>query len=1380
MVDNPQDYAFGFLTSPFYGLLESLEGIGFQPAGDVLASPFFDTAATFRAEHPIASGVSEFASYLLPTGPYLAVSRASGLAAGAARVGARVAGKNAPLAFGVGQALEWAPFNAAIVGFDAAAGRYDSPGDAINSFLLGTAAGVGLSSVGASPVIRHGVRQWPVIGKPLERVLGFLGPTPEQMALYGMPNDLLDPDWIREMASHYDPDNPAQIWLRRTNERLAGKADGSLVDEVPEQEYLNLRAGLIDDVYQQQVETGESYVRFPYGATSKVARETLDREFRVAEVRGGEGKEVTGRRELLASTPGRMNSADTIAQELLLPPDWQAYTAYPRHNVRTSERSTQDLRDRLGLVSPLGRALKRQQRYTRKVRDQYGNVVGERVPPLEVRPHALGWRRISREVEGPDGPFSQQWTIVPEDDGMWILATELPAGPSGEGRFFHFKTDMPEKFFPKEMAWAKNIDDPMDLRGVTERVGSKAWETEAIIPRGQSPYLDAMLDLRDTLLTPANFKAFGRAKGRVAQGRTLDQLRSYLGRTGVPGLRLSQLAEKYFKPTIWQLRNDYRAAQVLQVRQASYDMMDALVQSLVFGEHVLPPDKNILAGLIFPAQEGAQGSLEELTRTLLKDQADRDMFVDLHYRRQLPTAEWPEGPAKEYKKRLLTVNEEFIRNANAALKAVGAPEIPMDPEHVGVGWNFNVLGSNFYPIYTRDGTMVAVGVGNSARQARSRADQWIRERGAGRELRVGRLRVAGEGTGEDWPKEAKEIFMTPNFLRQRKNVGGFKYDLEGIDNVRDWLSDLVQGYQDRAHYVAQHLGAALTAQQTERLARLSPETASILRDRINQLAGIQSNFSKAQNQFSDTAFAHVLGTNSGTKIANAFNNATFQLSLAMGNLAHPVVNTTSILQTTLPLLTAMRRLPPDELMARGFVFPTPGADGRPRGLATIADPLSSLWASGRVLKGEDPRHRAAFDRLARAHALGPRFVEEFTGQARYKLRALAEGVKKPEDLGEFFNAVSGWMPANSEKLGRSVTAASAMDMLDTLERAWGFRFTDEQYYQNVLRAVDLSNFRYAVADRPQVFTTPLGSVFGNMKTWMVNYLHFLGDLSGMATTGAYEPLLVALGATAGVGGLMALPILPGALDWFTETFADKDLLEYIHSSVNNPVLANGIAFGLPTLASYPLGGGISLSGQTAAPGSHFAHDVEFLMGSVALDRLANMGRSVGRFWDDYATLGVDPWQDPVFTQQMLQGFAPRVLYRGFDILSDGALSSARTGYPMVTGLGPMEAIFHSLGFSTTEAELEYEIYDRMMRDKEERSRMVALLGEAYMRASHTQDQTTMEEILRVAVARGVDVSSVMRSAAKRSRDMGADMFGRSIPESVSAQYPASIRASETE
>lgn len=1321
MPENPLSFGFNLLASPFYGLGETLSDIGVPGAEEFVNLPLFSGQDEFRGDHPGFTLGAELASYLIPAAGWAkATANGAGLLGAATRGAAGLGGANPTLRFALGETARWAPFNAALTGLDTLAGKNGSVGQSLGDFALGQGISLGLSAAGASPAFQSLLRSIPGVGRPVERaVRTVFGPTPENRVLYGMGPEIANNPALESLVSQFDPVDPPQIWGRKGIDLLRDvKAGGQ--PGVEEGDILNLLDYARKESLQETTGPGESYVRLPY-PTEQRTRNFLNRTFSP-----GKNAKGTERREILVRDPKSNRDIGRIEKELQLPPGWEFLGRYFRHVSAEHEDVAKNYRANIGLRQ-------------NKRRD-------------------TGFRRVERVLTGPDGaPYHQLWTIRPETDGMWILATELPGASTSSGttrRFLQFKTDQPDAFFP-EQQWAKDIDRPDDLRPLSESVGQKAWDPIDNLPEKVGPFMDSMREIQKTIMSPENFSAMSRAamsKGRVGGKEAL--LEALSGNKSVPGIKLNGFVDAYLTPTMFQLRNSPRAAQVLQMRRAVFDAAEARKQEIVYGRQSLPKDKDIWAGVFGKPDEEPGASIYSEAKQLLADPAEMEAWRKNYFEDRLPLEQWADGPAKEFQTYLRAVNDAFVEELNTTLKAIGENPLKVNPEHAGVGHNFSHKGSNHYAIFDPDNNVVAIGTGHSAEGALRDAQGWIEWRkgkGDGTDFHIG-PHFTAENFAE-LPKHVKEAYFTPGFFLPRTNVGGYRWERESIKNLDELIQAFDLSYAQRSRHLADHVGSALTHKEHQKLLRTDPETGEILASRLNQLKGVQGALDKAQNRVLDKVLAPVLGVNSATKLVEKTNEMMHHLTFGMGNLAYPLLNVTSLFQTGLPEVATILASADDDLARLAYYLPTPGANGKPRGLTAVYHAPGSIWRGFGILKAPTDLQREVFERLSKDGDLGPRYAEEYLGQNAGRVTALREALKEgPEAAVSWAGAMSSFLPAQTEKLSRMMSAAMAMDAFEKLGKIRGQQFNQDQMFRNVQNFVRRTNYLYSTADRPAIFTTPAGTLFGGMKNWMAHYLFALADYTGLAAKGNVAPALMAMAGVGSLGGIMGLPFLGGAADWMTETFADQDLTEYLYSNMGPA--ANGIAYGLPAAL------GVSFSGATSAPGAKFAHDIQFLSSVPAFERMQNMARGVGRYWDDSFKLGIDPWQDPVFRQQMIQGYAPRSLYRFADAWNDDALTSSTTGYAMVDNLTFAEKLAQSMGFTPTRVEREYGIYERMRADNDTHKEMVSRLGEAYFLASTEGRQDDMQALLEVAAIRGVDQSSLLRSAARRSRDAGVDMFGR--------------------
>lgn len=1319
---NPLSYLWNMAASPIYGIGETAANIGIPGAESFLGLPVFSGVEEWRGNNPEAALGAEVASYLIPFAGWAGATRGGLGAMGAlTRAGARLGGSNNALRFAAGETARYLPLNAAITGFDAAGGEFDSFGEGATSFLLGQGAGIGLGAAGASQGFQSLLRQIPIAGPVAAAgVRNFLGPSDAERVLYGFGPQVQQSMELRNLVSQFDQSEPYQLWGRRAIELLHEVESGNRTD-IKEEDILNLLDYARTSGFSERVGTvGESYVNLPYPTDTKVRR-FLNKEFTPTT----QLLKNQRHRQFLVRDPGQARDYQRIEQELSLPPGWEFYGRYFRHIQTPNEKNAQLFRRYTGLAPATGK-----------------------VDP--------GFRRVERhmvrtEADGTLTDIYQPWSIRQENDGGWIVATELPQpDPKAGPRFLMFKTDAPDQFFPAD-GWRHDMDNPNNPQPFWETLGAGVWNPIDDLPETVGPYFDNMRRLSRDYLNVDNFQSLARSSRAGGDGKQ-ELLNKLSGSDQPPGFEPGKIVESYLTPTMFQFRNSPRAAQLYQSRRAMFDAAEAWKQEIVYGKQGLDTSKSIWGGVFGKPQASAGTSLYSEAKRLLSDPKDLEQWRQLYLEDKVPLEQWPDSRAKEFQTYAVRVNQEFIKELYTTLGALKQDRLKPQAEHMGIGHNFSVKGSNYYAVVNQDNKVAALGTGNSAAQAQKDALEWIEWRKSKGDTEP--YRMGGNFTADrnyDIPKEIREQFITPGFFNPQGEIGGYRWEREQIKNVDELIEAIDKSYAQRTRLLADRTGMALTAREHAKLLREDPTTAEILNTRLNQLKGVAGPLDVAQNRILDKVFSRVLGTNSASKIVEKINEGMTHLAFGMGNIAYPILNMASIVQNSMPELVKVLASTDDQLVRSAYWVPTPGANGKARGVTAIWDAAGSMRRGFQMLSNPKDWQREIFDALQKSGDLDPRFAEEYLGQNASQVARLRD-VRSPEDGAKWLGALSSWMPAQTEKLARAVSAAVAIDGFEKLARMRGKAFTHEQMVRNVQNFVRRTNYLYSTADRPAIFTAPGGALFGSMKNWLAHYIFTLGEYTELAMEGNAAPLFMSLAGTAALGGGMALPLLGPAADLFTETFEDKDILEYTYANMGSG--ANAVAFGLPGLL------GASISGSVSAPGAKFLNDVEFLASVPAWERMSNMARAVGTGWDDAVTLGIDPWENPTFKQQMMQGFSPRSFYRAYDMIVDDDLNSAATGYARVQDVPTGQRWMMAMGFTPVDIERENAIYDHLRQDTESRREMTAMIGEAYFMASANHDQDQMEQLLRLAAVRGIDQSSVLRSAARRGRDAGVDMFGR--------------------
>lgn len=1357
--------ALDVLGSIPYGIAETLAGFpGVRDTqfGNWLQDTF-PGAANFRAEQPGWSTAIDLGSSVIPfIGWGAALNRARtgagllGLTNRAGVAAASLAPRNAPLAFALGETVRYAPPAAALTGFDLLGGRYESPVEALTSFGLGTIGGAGLQLAGhaLSPLVSRFARpvdDWLQTIQPRNPDPVTFGgtwrnmfePTPELSALYGFSTN------IQRAASETAAVPAVQEALAPTLEpQIRAAALHDLVREVESGMHQGVDVDLLKGQYDNEIRTilrqeldpADAPFRYPAGETpSATARFAHDRLVRL-----GPNNNGTRVRVPLTSGGSGIENPDVLAGQLGLPQGWIHDTQFPGL-TQVAFNSAEDFRNHVGLG-----------------------------------PNPNGWRRLERN--GPAG--RHVWAVRQEaDNGQYLVTVEVPTvgadihRMTGRARyastqkldkaeparvFFSFKTHNPSRFFPEMRA---DFDSPDP--GMIGRLDDR-------IPRGVSETLDKAMDFRRVFLNPETIKAAYAAKYGSPQQRQAFLKAVLAGPT--MGKEIAKVLETYTMPTQFQLRDNPYGRAILSLHQALFDAAEGRARAVLHGTASIPEDKSALTSLFAPAKiDDTEALAATLRQTALEQPEALDLVRRAAFEDKFPIESIEGTPAGQWLKKALEVNLKEIEDGNKAIEALrvaGATDartIPIRKGHIGLSRRWD--GSVFVPIY-REGAVnpVAVRAGHGKQQANVKADEWIAhfEAKDGVRYRKGQPFISGEtdGVTPDW---ARNVTMSPGLLEPRAGMRGYEHEFEPYKHMDDLIAELEENYVVRRRYIASVIADALTGGKLNQLKARDAHAYNIVQTRINQLKGQPGPFEKRVNQIVDKALAPALGTNSFSRVADGINEFMFHMLHGVGNVATPLLNITSVLQTQLPSAMNFLTANPNTLRSMGYLIPMIGADGLPRaGVHVMPNPLGLIQGGLKKAMSQDPEVKEIYNVLFNRKIMGTGLANEYTGQDRAIATRASEGIRGADDIAFHAKRWSSMMMQKSEQISRVQAAGMALHSMDLMEAATGARFTIDEKISNAARFVEQTNFGYFTSDRPQMFTTPMGALFGNQKTWMTNYLFMMAEYMGLARNGQYLPLLMTAGTTALLGGVFAVPFAGQALDAITETFAGKDATEYIYENLGEG--GNAISFGLPALF------GMSLTGNVAAPGSNLAHDAEFFFTIVALERAKLLGRAIGRAWDDQVTLGMNPFTDQLFQRQMAQALAPRAVYRTWEAITSDQLRSAATGYPMIKDLGWGARVMNSLGFRTTDIALQYQAYERLVSDRDSMRQKISLFGEAYAMASVNNDRQRMAELLQQAAISGVDINRVMQSAQVRMRNMGLDMFGRNFNQEQLDRYQATLAA----
>jgi hypothetical protein len=656
-------------------------------------------------------------------------------------------------------------------------------------------------------------------------------------------------------------------------------------------------------------------------------------------------------------------------------------------------------------------------------------------------------------------------------------------------------------------------------------------------------------------------------------------------------------------------------------------------------------------------------------------------------------------------------------------------------------------------VLTDDRRTVIFG-GRTKGEARTEAEQWVRQNGGrlnGETFQTDRKgdyelllegrarRVAPSEAGVNRPGNLEN--------RQRNPAGGYIGDenrkLPSKSELWDILaSDITMKYQSVAERAINRLTQPMLPEIRGRYGRDSLNEAV---KQLRVMRGEEGEFSRWQNKVM-SVLDPLFGKNSATKIAAAWNATEAHFAFGFGNLSFPAGNAVTFLQTVAPKLALMRQLgrnTPDTAWNYFDFQPSFNSQGLPDGAFASISPMKLMRQAAQALWKPTDAERVAFGRAVEEGVIAARIQDEYLGVKSRFMQSWRDAKKGEEPITNLLRAgatANMALPHRVEELTRAHAFMTWHKVGKEL-----MNMTDESAYIFAKRGTWQTMYGYSQSDRPRAFTGPVGMMAGLFKNWMFNYTADLAKYAGEATRGNMNGLLWALGgvtATAGVGGIP----LVAAVDQFQRMFNNKSLVEELYG-VAGIEAGDVINYGLPALFN------VSIQGMMAAPFNDPRRDLTFLTNVMALQRAQRVTSVAGDIWDRWAAGGENPFTQDRTWDQLHFALSPRTLYRLFAQVEDGALKSIRNGRPIIEGVGGFERVMNAIGLTSTRIARAWDVSSSLWDDQARRRELTTNFAEAYSNAMTAGDARAMQNVIQRAIENGSDLSSVMRGAMMRQRNL---------------------------
>jgi hypothetical protein len=1031
-------------------------------------------------------------------------------------------------------------------------------------------------------------------------------------------------------------------------------------------------------------------------ATIRATRTDLNRLFRPTEpVAEGGGPRALQVQTLSVGRTG-FDSAQAwrdTAAEIGLPNNWETVLQYPRVVTANAEQAP---------------------RIQNNLQRHLGDDVGD------------GWR-IRREA----------------NQDLYVVSRQLAPAADGRQRWFMARTNAPERLLPL----------PGSLRRGDKLARFIGQAEENLLAKAVSGLPED--DILRMGMESLKFRPPG-LRGAKPQWSMLEHFPAPLANAAKEAQPLANELWRKTKSVIAPTQNRFRdrplASFLLGQAKSIYEMAQGKAARALHGSRPTTqplsqlvrglPDQGGLRKLFDAMQDGDTAFVSRYAR--LREQGKLSLDDALTAARadvDPAVIERAEPVIREWDRVAREAWDELLRTAAAT-----GTKVPKEVE----GWAIPHTwpGDWRQKIRLDDRTTHIVG-GRTREEVQRAARSWVDENGGTLDP-AGAFQTDRKGDYELLrERSARRIFIdSPRITefgnvkrRQAKPAGGYVGQQPPTkEELWDILSnDITMKYQDIAQRTVQR--GLTQGMLPEIKSKYGTPTTNEVIKQLNVMRGEQGEFSRWQNRalsFLDP----LLGKNSASKIAATANAIEAHFAFGFGNLAFPAGNAVTAIQTVAPKLAMMRQMGPGRISELFDFMPSYGPDGVPDGAFAAMSPTKVMKAAFRSLTNPSEQDRVFFNRAVEEGVIAARIKDEYLGtSSRFmqNMRAVAKGEEPVTNLMRALATGNMALPHRVEELTR------AHAFFSWVRAGEGLNMTPDALYEFAKRGTWSSMYGYAQADRPRMFTGPVGMMAGLFKNWMFNYIGDLVRYTGEASRGNMAGLTWALGGTLATAGLGGLPLW-ALVEQGHRMFSDSTLVEELYSATGTEA-GDALYYGMPGLF------GVSLQGMMAAPFNDPRRDLSFMFNVVTAERARRVGQIVGDTWERWRGGGENPLTQDRTWDQLAFALAPRTIYRLTAQVEDGALKSIRNGRPIIEGIGEFERGLNAVGLSSTRIARAWEASESLWADQERRRANTTMFAEAYSDAMAAGDNRAMQNVIERAIESGSDLSSVMRGAMERQRGL---------------------------
>lgn len=944
---------------------------------------------------------------------------------------------------------------------------------------------------------------------------------------------------------------------------------------------------------------------------------------------------------------------------------------------------------------------------------------------------------------GPEGWFLKQ---EPET-GLFVMARKVNGGPkAGEGdKWLLFKAADPEQFIPKGMLELAQDRAVKFTRGAESAINREALEKLSE---------DSLVGVTRRFANSIPYKSWKKVKGDTEKIWSLlpEQFRTAGKEMGEDVSAAWQYVKGRLSPAMHQFKGKDLAEYVRLRAQNIADAAQSRTASLSFGDQGLGKDLNMFKS-IFSNSVKDVGGVEGLVMNGLKNE---DMpYITSMWKAQMGIDDIKQVVSVldgEQGKRIVNLFEKL---AEIDAKKVSERQLteslygikPFEPLENHYGISHMWKGPWRQEVHDAKNKLVAMGSGQTEREAYENGLKLAEQVGGivkerpfassyDRDVALAdRLFANNQLRDSRW----NALGRKPKIDEIRKDIPGFIGDM-GEALTKEELAGLVK-QNIAAHY--RYLGETIAKHELmpDMLAvrkLYGDEVFNQLVDRVNRMFGKKGALDKYINKGVDQVLGRALGNNSADKIVGAINQFEYHLTQMAGSFIGPALNTMTALQTVIPKIALIRGATPEMLAQHMGFMPDIGPNGLVSGFRAFLEAPKIAGAAFKEMARGDELMQQMFRRAASESVIAPRFIEEYVGQNSLFGRGLKDALLEGKNpFVSYIKKLSEYPMAKTEELARTHAFATgkilAKDMMGITD--------PEQIYQFAKQFTFRTMYQYSSADRPKIFTGPVGQLMGLFKNWMFHNIGDFAEYTGEAVKrGNFGPLVWAMAGTGALAGVAGLPLY-GVADGVSRILTDKRLMDHIYEGfgVNG---GDAIYYGLPGLM------GLSLQGSASGPFSNPLKDMTFLTNMAALDRAGKIAKFFQNAGSLY-TAGENPFQNPRTWDLAMYAFAPKTMYKAFAQVQDGALKAIKDGNPIIEGISPGEWALNTLSLTPTRIARAYEVSGQLWEDLNAQRARVASYADAFAQAMKVNDQVQMTALMSRAFERGIDLSAVLRSANQR-------------------------------